>query len=287
MSQQEVEVKVVVKDWEALRDLLLSAGFRSQGKKKECDVYFTDAGGECARGDSVLRVRTGEDGRTEYTVKGRREGQSLARSELELKLESASASDAVAFLEVLGFHPTLEVEKEREKFVGSWEGHPLTVSCDSISGVEGAFVEAEILADLAAAPECENALRRWMSTHSNFIVREERRSYRTIVAEHLVRSLVGVSDIRWVSLDSSIGSIGPLEASLLSVIRERGEVLEESDAVIRAASGKGNGLIVSKKRGGAVPTLVVSDHKGAAGLALSPQIGLRSALGLLGWIVRS
>jgi len=112
----EIEAKFRVRDPDAVRGRLRAAGAEASGDVLEHNTYFDTPGRELQQAGSGLRLRVNEgpDGarRAVLTHKGpRRDGELKIRPETELEVEAAGAADA--FLQALGFAPTIRFQKRR------------------------------------------------------------------------------------------------------------------------------------------------------------------------------
>jgi adenylate cyclase class 2 len=136
----EIEVKVRAEHG-PIRERLRERGAERVGRVRQIDTYYDHPARSFPATDEALRIRREEpvdgDPTTRLTYKGPLvESASKTREEIETDVGDAGPLDAI--LRELGFEPTPEVIKERERFaVGEY-----TVTLDAVEEV-GTFVEVE------------------------------------------------------------------------------------------------------------------------------------------------
>src|SRR5438105_14521781 len=116
----EIEAKMKVEDFDAVRRRLREAGATPGGKVLETNTFCDTAGGSLVAAGKGLRVRRNHDqgsGRDEYviTFKGPLQRGELKTRE-EIEAEVANGDEAARLLEALGFKPVLSFEKRRESW---------------------------------------------------------------------------------------------------------------------------------------------------------------------------
>ena len=283
MSHFEVEVKLLVENWEGLREDLIEKGLVSQGSATERDIYFSDGVGEFSLGKSALRVRHHSNGQIEFTVK--RSSKSAngvkARREIELPLGNVSSEAATEFISALGFFPSIVVEKQREKLTGKYRNRDLTIARDTIVGVPGDYVEAEILAAEGEVAACQGVLEVWKEEHHAFGLREERRNYRGVVAHFLVTKLLSGRPLSWIGIDRGHPLIGPMEGTMLGALTGSCRILPLDEARALCASGDRNGIALSTDEVAGVPTVIIGESHEPISSFATPPFGLRALLSVL------
>ena len=115
----EIEAKMKVESFDAVRDRLRDAGAEPRGTVTETNTFFDTPDRSLLAEDRGLRLRrrVGEDGAEAFIVthKGpRTHGRLKNREEVELTVDSGP--DAVALIEALGFDRVLSFEKRRTSF---------------------------------------------------------------------------------------------------------------------------------------------------------------------------
>lgn len=135
----EVEVKVAA-PLDRVRERLHEAGAEACGAVTELDTYYEHPTRSFADTDEALRIRR-TDGEASLTYKGPRvDDATKTRREIETPVADPEAVGAV--LEALGFEPTAEVCKERERY--ALEGY--TVALDEVEEL-GEYVEVEAVGE--------------------------------------------------------------------------------------------------------------------------------------------
>lgn len=138
----ELEAKVRVAEFAAVRARLRAAGAVEEGDALEVNTYFDTPDRALLSRDSGLRVRTTrsiwqKQDRHVVTFKGPRQpGDVKAREEIEFSVESADG--AARLLAALGYNPDLSFEKRRE----TWSLGDCEVVLDELPLI-GRFVEIE------------------------------------------------------------------------------------------------------------------------------------------------
>ena len=156
----EVEIKLKIRDRQALAVKLTELGFRPGRLLRETDVYFRAAHHDFIKRDEALRVRETEDLETgEKTAQGPKlDDVSMTRKEMETSVGDGETARAI--LEQIGFTSVIPVEKVRHYF----HRGRLTACVDQVTGL-GEFLELEILTESeegrsAALTEIEEVLRQ-------------------------------------------------------------------------------------------------------------------------------
>ena len=103
----EVELKLPIRDAEAVREDLIKMGFGSDGQIREEDCYFDNERRQIRENGEALRVRKITDLLTErsetvITYKGRKLDR-ISMSRKELETEVADGEICMQILEALGF----------------------------------------------------------------------------------------------------------------------------------------------------------------------------------------
>jgi adenylate cyclase class 2 len=137
MAVFEVEAKVQVRDFVALRAALAQLGAQHLGAAIESDVFFAHPQRDFRETDEALRLRE-VDGVLELTYKGPNRSATL-KSRLEHNMPVGE--DPTPLLAALGFVRAAELSKQRE----SWKLGQLTVTLDELEF--GKFVEVEALGE--------------------------------------------------------------------------------------------------------------------------------------------
>ena len=159
----EVEIKLKIRDRQALAAKLTELGFRPGRLLRETDVYFRAAHHDFVKRDEALRVRETEDLETgektaQLNFKGPKlDDASMTRKEMETSVGDGETARAI--LEQIGFTSVIPVEKVRHYF----HRGRLTACVDQVTGL-GDFLELEILTESeegwsAALTEIEKVLR--------------------------------------------------------------------------------------------------------------------------------
>ena len=138
----EIEAKMKVADFDAVRARLVACGARRVGAVLETNTFFDTPERSLVAGDRGLRLRCNRDAasgeeRFVITVKGPvQRGPLKTREEAEVNVDDGDR--AMAVLRALGFEPELSFEKRRE----TWETGGCTVELDELP-ILGRFVEIE------------------------------------------------------------------------------------------------------------------------------------------------
>ncbi|CAN5486290.1 hypothetical protein BH10PLA1_BH10PLA1_21310 [soil metagenome] len=138
----EIEAKMKVESFDAIRARLTEVGAKFAGEALETNVFFDTDDRSLLAADEGLRLRTTVSlptGEVKHTItfKGpRQHGPLKSRDEKELGV--TDAKDAIALLEVLGFHRVLSFEKKRH----SWKLADSMVELDELPYL-GFYVEIE------------------------------------------------------------------------------------------------------------------------------------------------
>ena len=159
----EIEIKLKIRDRQALAAKLTELGFRPGRLLRETDVYFRAAHHDFVKRDEALRVRETEELETgektaQLNFKGPKlDDVSMTRKEMETSVGDGETARAI--LEQIGFTPVIPVEKVRNYF----HRGQLTACVDQVTGL-GDFLELEILTESeegrsAALAEIEEVLR--------------------------------------------------------------------------------------------------------------------------------
>jgi adenylate cyclase class 2 len=142
----EVELKFPLGDVEAVLEMLRGLGAARHEAIAQRDVYFAHPARDFAETDEALRIRT-VGAANELTYKGPIvDAVAKTRREIEVRCADGAdgARDLAAILEALGFRPVRAVEKERVPFGLSWEGWPVELALDAVTGL-GDFLEMELV----------------------------------------------------------------------------------------------------------------------------------------------
>ncbi|MGE3315786.1 MAG: class IV adenylate cyclase, partial [Planctomycetaceae bacterium] len=145
-------------------------------------VYFRHPSRDFAQTGEALRVRiTGDQARITY--KGPiLDTRAKIRHEIELPV-GASAADAQELeqmLRLLGFEPLRAVEKSRTPYRLDWEGRPIELTVDEVSGV-GTYLEIEGMADEKDREAVRDAILRLADRLG--LANPERKSYLRLLLE--------------------------------------------------------------------------------------------------------
>jgi adenylate cyclase class 2 len=172
----ELEAKMKVGEFAAVRAKLAEAGAKQVGAVLETNTFFDSKDGALVSSDKGLRLRRTRDDKTGaekfiITVKGPQQSGDLKnREEAEVRVEDGD--DARAVLAALGYQPTLSFEKKRE----SWELDDCKVELDELP-ILGRFVEIE-------GPDERTVMRvrERLGLSTNPLIRT---GYITMLAKHL------------------------------------------------------------------------------------------------------
>ena len=138
----EIEAKMKVDDFDAVRAKLARCGATRVGAVLETNTFFDTPDQSLAAGDRGLRLRRAKDlssadERFVITVKGpAQSGPLKTREEAEVNVDDGER--ALGVLRALGYEPELSFEKRRE----TWETGGCTVELDELP-ILGRFVEIE------------------------------------------------------------------------------------------------------------------------------------------------
>ena len=142
----EVEVKLPVKDLDAVRATLERLGARHIDDARQADTYFAHPQRDFRETDEALRVRETPAGR-EVTYKGPRHD---AAAKIRTEVNVAFDGDLEALLVPLSFAPVARVLKERS----SWMLDGAAVALDRVADI-GTFVEVEVVSDEPSSAEAK------------------------------------------------------------------------------------------------------------------------------------
>jgi adenylate cyclase class 2 len=137
----EIEAKMHVEDFAAVREALKSSGAARIGEALETNTFFDTVDHSLLAKDSGLRLRVSRhaDGREEFmiTFKGPlQSGQLKSRDEIEIAIDNPKI--AAELLGRLGYLPELSFQKRRE----SWRLGDCHVELDEMPYL-GRFIEIE------------------------------------------------------------------------------------------------------------------------------------------------
>jgi adenylate cyclase, class 2 len=138
----EIEAKMKVPDFDAIRRHLKSAGAKPSGDRMETNIFFDTPSASLRRADKGLRLRTHRDmktGRREYVVtfKGPRQpGKLKVRQEIEFKV--SDPAPVTAAFAALGFEISISFQKHRR----TWTLDKCEIALDDLPCL-GTFVEIE------------------------------------------------------------------------------------------------------------------------------------------------
>lgn len=138
----ELEAKMKVDDFAAVRQRLEESGAKRMGSALETNIFFDTPQRTLLPADKGLRLRRKKDdqsGKEKFTitVKGpQQKGELKNREEAEVRVEDGD--DAAGVLRALGYEPMLSFQKKRE----SWEVDGCKIELDEIP-ILGRFVEIE------------------------------------------------------------------------------------------------------------------------------------------------
>lgn len=177
----EVELKYRLDDPESLLAALIARGAAPSSESIERDIYFNHPARDFGTTDEALRLRW-DGSHATVTYKGPLlDRVSKSREELELELNGESAlATAGQILERLGFREVRAVEKRRRKFPLIFEGRPVLVTIDDVTGL-GLFAELEALAEQEGYEGVRDSLVRFASGLG--LNQSERRSYLQLLME--------------------------------------------------------------------------------------------------------
>lgn len=132
----EIEIKAVLADPGAMRELLSQAGAAAGPVLRERDIYYQHPSRDFGQTNEALRLRV-TNGNGRITYKGPRMA-GTAKIRVEAETEIGDYETMKSILERLDFRPVGIVEKERAFFY--LEG--ATVCLDDVAGL-GAYIELE------------------------------------------------------------------------------------------------------------------------------------------------
>lgn len=172
----EIEAKMKVESFDALRDRLKGLDARRIDKVLETNTFFDTPEGSLAREGKGLRVRHSRDlksGKSRYVVtfKGPQQAGELKNRE-EIEFEASDGQTAAELLGAIGFQTILSFQKRRE----TWELEDCEVVLDELP-ILGSFVEIEGPDDGAVM-----GLRQKLGLADRQLIRT---GYATMLAEHL------------------------------------------------------------------------------------------------------
>ena len=164
---REVEIKLAVKDAQAARRLLHSAGFRVAKRRIfEANTVFDTPGLTLRAGQQLLRVREVR-GETIVTYKGPPQAsRHKDREELEVDVSVADAMSAI--FDRLGFQPVFRYEKYRTEYRKAGSSGVATLD-ETLVGV---FLELE-----GAAAWIDKTARQLGYKHDDYILASYGRLY--------------------------------------------------------------------------------------------------------------
>lgn len=143
----EVEIKLPVKELEALKNYFIKMGFQEVQQIRERDTYFDNISGSIRTNGEALRVRETIDLTTglssaQMNFKGKKiDSFTMTRQELETGVEQGAICREI--LEAIGFRPVEpEVIKERTMMIQ----RDVHACLDRVENL-GEFLELEILVD--------------------------------------------------------------------------------------------------------------------------------------------
>ena len=182
----EIEAKMKVESFDAVRDRLRDAGAEPRGTVTETNTFFDTPDRALLASDRGLRLRrrASPDGGEAFIVthKGpRAHGPLKSREEVELTVESGP--DAAALLGALGYAPVLSFEKRRTSF--SVDG--CSVELDELPHL-GTYVEVEGPGEAAVM-----AVRDKLGLSDAPLIKE---SYAALLSDHLRASGEPATDVR-------------------------------------------------------------------------------------------
>ena len=136
MKEQELEVKLLVRDLEAVEQKLVELGaVIKQERILEINLRFDTPQGELSRSYKALRLR--KDNRSRLTYKGPSESIEGVRVRQEIEFTVSDFDAARGFLEALGYQVFMIYEKFRTEYI--YQG--ISISLDELP--YGCFVEIE------------------------------------------------------------------------------------------------------------------------------------------------
>ncbi len=142
----EIEIKLRVKDKEAIRGKLLGLGAISKGASTNIDHYFTVKHRDFMKTKECLRVRELPERNISMltykpaTTRKMEDAGFMWKEEMEMEVEDGAMMSRI--LECLGCRKLATVHKVREKF----EFRGFNVTMDEVKGV-GSFMEIEMMGE--------------------------------------------------------------------------------------------------------------------------------------------
>jgi adenylate cyclase class 2 len=172
----EVELKFLLTVESALRRELAQFDIAWQAAEEQVDCYFNHPARDFSVTDEAVRLRQ-IGGQNVITYKGPKlDATTKTRREIELPI--APGKEGLAqfgeLLEVLSFRRVAEVHKVRTKGKLNWQGWPVEVALDDVTGV-GKYVELEIQAEEAALSGARQAILELAARLK--LTQQERRGY--------------------------------------------------------------------------------------------------------------
>ncbi|MFN0050597.1 MAG: class IV adenylate cyclase [Planctomycetales bacterium] len=162
----EVELKFPLADPRPVVARLQDCGAQAEAPIEQRDVYFQHPTRDFARTDEAIRLRSFGNSNC-LTYKGPVQDRlAKVRREIEAPLGDgpAAAQRCTEILAALGFVPVRSVEKRRSPWRLEWQGRPLEVCVDEVSGL-GTYLEIEAVAegdDRHAARDTILDLAQWL-----------------------------------------------------------------------------------------------------------------------------
>lgn len=155
----EVEIKFLVANLGDFERQITKFGAVPGAPVTEIDLFFQHPNRDFATTDECLRIRTRESqlGIIErfMTYKGPKiDRKTKTRKEIEIPLDNGQPWQEM--LESLGFRPHATVKKSRRRGEAMISGHHVAFLLDTVSGLDGNFVEIETLADAERLEEARN-----------------------------------------------------------------------------------------------------------------------------------
>ena len=186
----EIEAKMRVNDFAAVREALKSAGAEQRGQVLETNTFFDTKDRSLLAKDSGLRVRVNRhaDGRQTFliTFKGpMRAGDLKTRDEIEIAIDNPN--NAAQMLNRLGFEAELSFEKRRE----SWQLDDCHIELDEMPYL-GKFVEIE-------GPN-EPVVMRLRQKLGLDDLPLEKKGYITLLSEYLISNHIKDREITFAKL---------------------------------------------------------------------------------------
>ena len=232
----EVEEKFYLNDAEALKNKIKETSFIKSNKiDHEIDTYFSDIDGEFIKNRTCLRFREKDDD-MEITYKGKSVsfGNSYAKVEKNIKIDSIQKDNFEDLFKSLGYFPYSVVDKKREGWSLSNNNINHNIFIDEVKGC-GSFVEIEAIADskYKDISEVIKENKKIISLFKDQINQEAKMPYRDFVAEYLYKNKLNGSNINTILFDFD-DTLVPTEEIFFdsynrTSIAEFGEYLEFKD----------------------------------------------------------